>query len=99
MSNNNTSSSSHAMPIQRTMFIKPGMTTHHSHASTRNKGKRYNSIPTCYYCGIIHHTRPNCFQIRSHNPWDKKHVPRDDEPVLEIRSIIYVIKLSSLVKN
>jgi hypothetical protein len=61
MSNNNATSSSHAMPIHRTMFVKPGMSTHHSHASSRNKGKRYNSIPTCYYCGIIGHTRPNCF--------------------------------------
>lgn len=65
MNNNNATSSSHAMPIHRIMFIKPGMSTHHSHASSRNKGKRYNSIPTCYHCGIIGHTRPNCFPIRS----------------------------------
>jgi hypothetical protein len=64
----NATSSSHAMPIHRTMFVKPGMSTHHSHASSRNKGKMYNSIPTCYYCGIIGHTHPNCFQIRSQKP-------------------------------
>jgi hypothetical protein len=43
------------------------------------KVKRYNSIPICHHCGINGHTRPNCFQLRSQKPWDKKHVPRDDE--------------------
>jgi hypothetical protein len=33
MSNNNVTSSSHAMPIHRTMFIKPGMSIHHSHGT------------------------------------------------------------------
>jgi hypothetical protein len=78
MSNNNATSSSHPMPIHRTMFVKPGMSTHLT--SSRNEGKRYKSIPTCHYCGIIGHTRPNCFQLRSQKPWDKKHVLRDNEP-------------------
>jgi len=80
MSNDDATSSSHAMPIHRTMFVKPGMSTHHPHTSSGNKGKRYNSIPICHYYSISGHTHPNCFQLRSQKPWDKKHVPRDDEP-------------------
>jgi hypothetical protein len=63
MSNNNATSSSHAMPTHITMFVKPDMSTHYS--SSRNGGKRYKSIPTCPYCSIIGHTHPNCFQMRS----------------------------------
>jgi hypothetical protein len=63
MSNNNATSSSYVMPVHRTMFVEPGMSTHLT--SCRNEGKRYKSIPTCHYCGIIGHTRPNCFQLRS----------------------------------
>lgn len=90
-------SSSHAMPIHRTMFVKPGMSTHHSHASSRNKGKRYNYIPTCYYCGIIGHTCPTCFQIRSQKPWDKKHVPKHDEPGIrnQVNNLCDQVKLIS----
>jgi len=65
MSNDDATSSSHAMPIHRTMFVKPSMSTHHPHTSSGNRGKRYNSIPICHYCGISDHTRPNCFQLRS----------------------------------
>lgn len=25
-------------------------------------------VPTCHYCGIVGHTRPNCFQLRSQKP-------------------------------
>jgi hypothetical protein len=78
MSDNNTTFSSHAMPAHRTMFVTPGMSTHYS--SSRNIDKRYRSIPTCHYCGIIGHTRLNCFQIRSQKPWDKKHVLKENEP-------------------
>jgi hypothetical protein len=63
MSNNNATSSSHAMPTHRTMFVKPGLSTHYT--SSRNRGKKEKSIPTCHYCGIVGHTRPNCFQLRS----------------------------------
>jgi hypothetical protein len=70
MSNNNTTSSLHAMPAHRTMFVKPGMSTHY--LSSRNGTKRYKSIPTCHYCAIIGHTRSNYFQIRSQKPWVKK---------------------------
>jgi hypothetical protein len=37
-------------------------------------------IPTCHHCGIIGHTRPNCFQIRARQPWSTQNVPRKDEP-------------------
>jgi hypothetical protein len=69
MSNDDVTSSSHAIPIHRTMFVKPSMSTHHPHTSSANK--RYNSIPICHYCGISGHIRPNCFQLRSQKPWDK----------------------------
>ncbi|XP_059428598.1 uncharacterized protein LOC132162380 [Corylus avellana] len=37
-------------------------------------------IPTCHYCGIIGHTRPNCFQLRVTYPWSTQNAPRKDEP-------------------
>jgi hypothetical protein len=97
MSNSYISSSSHAMPIHRTMFVKPGMSTHHSHVSSKNKGKRYNSIPTCYYCGIMGHTRPNYCQLHSQKSWDKKHVPREDEPGIrnQVNNLCDQVKLIS----
>jgi len=93
MSDNNTTSSSHAMAAHRTMFVKPGMSTHYS--SGRNIDKRYKYIPTCHYCGIIGHTRHNCFQIRSQKPWDKKHVLRDNEPGIrnQINNLCDQVKL------
>jgi hypothetical protein len=95
MSNNNTTSSSHAMPAHRTMFVKPSMSTHYS--SSRNGGKRYKSIRTCHYCGIIGHTCPNCFQIRSQKTWVKKHVLRDNEPGIrnQINNLCDQVKLIS----
>jgi hypothetical protein len=90
MSNNNATSSSHAMLAHRTMFVKPGMFTQYT--SSMNRGKRYNYIPTCHYCGIIGHTRPNCFQIPLRSHGLKSMYLGIMSPVLEIRSIIYVIK-------
>jgi hypothetical protein len=63
MSNNNATSSSHAVPVYRTMFVKPCMSTHYT--SSRNRCKRYKPIPTSNYCGIIGHTHPNCFPLCS----------------------------------
>jgi len=95
MSDNNTTSSSHTMPAHRTMFVKPGMSTRYS--SNRNRDKRYKSIPTCHYCGIIGHTRPNCFQLRSQKPWDKKYVLRDNEPGIrnQINNLCDQVKIIS----
>jgi hypothetical protein len=73
MSNDDATSSSHAMPTHRTMFVKPSISIHHTHTTSGNKGKRYNSIHTCHYCGITGHIRPICFQLRSQKPWDKGH--------------------------
>jgi hypothetical protein len=95
-------SSSHAMPAYRTMFVKPSMSKHHTYStcgdmgkSTKGTGhKNFNSIPTCHHCGISGNIFPNCFQIRSQNPWDKLHVPRKDEPGIENQ----VITLSDQVK-
>jgi hypothetical protein len=67
----------HDMSVHKTMFIKPIM----SHTQSTCKGKGDNqSIPTCHYCGIVGHIRPNCFQIRSQKPWKKTLIPRKDEP-------------------
>jgi hypothetical protein len=68
MSNDDATSSSHAMPIHRIMFVKPSMSTHHPHTSSGNKDKRYNSTPICQYCGIRGHIRPNSFQLHSQKP-------------------------------
>jgi len=40
MSNDDATFSSHAMPIHRTTFVKPSMSTHHPHTSSGIKGKR-----------------------------------------------------------
>jgi hypothetical protein len=37
-------------------------------------------IPTCHHCGIMGHTRPNCFQIRARQPWPTQNAPMNDEP-------------------
>jgi hypothetical protein len=80
LSMDNVVSTSHDMNVLRTMFTKPIM----SHTQSIPKGKRVNqSIPTCNHCGIIGHTRSNCFQIRSQKPWKKTLIPRKDEPGLE----------------
>jgi len=94
MSNNNATSSSHAMPVHRTMFVKPSMSTHLT--SSRNEVKRYKSILTCHYCGIIGHTHPNCFQLCSQKPWDKKHVLRDRPGIRnQVNNLCDQIKLIS----
>jgi hypothetical protein len=97
MSNDDATSSSHAMPIHITIFVKPDMCTHHPHTSSGNKGKRYNSILICHYCGISGHTCPNCFQLCSQKPWNKKHVPRDDEPGIrnQVNNLCDQVKLIS----
>jgi len=49
----------------------------HDHVKVKSKipvtKKKSNSrfIPTFHHCGIIGHTRPYCFQIRSQKPWAK----------------------------
>jgi hypothetical protein len=84
---------SHAMFVHRTMFIKPNMSHNHTQFNCGDKGASH-SIPTCHHCGISGHIRPNCFQIRSQNPWNKTHVPRKDELGFENQ----VKKLSDQVK-
>jgi hypothetical protein len=37
-------------------------------------------IPTCYHCGIMGHTHPNCFQIRARQPWSTQNAPKKDDP-------------------
>jgi hypothetical protein len=95
MDDNNTTSSSHAMPAHRTMFVKLGMSTHYS--SSRNIDKRYKSISTCHYCGIIGQTYPNCFKKCSQKPWDKKHVLKENEPGIrnQINNLCDQVKLIS----
>jgi hypothetical protein len=51
-----------------------------------------------YYCGISGHIHPNCFQLHSQKPWNKKHVPRDDEPSIK-NQVMNLCELSSSVKN
>jgi len=29
-------------------------------------------VPTCHRCGIVGHIRPNCCQLKSQRPWNKK---------------------------
>jgi hypothetical protein len=98
-------SSSHAMPAYRTMFVKPSMSKHHTHSTCGDKGKstkgtghkNFNSIPTYHHCGISGHISPNCFQIHSQKPWDKRHVPRKDEPGIgnQVKTLSDPVKLIS----
>jgi hypothetical protein len=94
LSMNNVISISQDMNVHRTMFTKPIM----SHTQSVPKGKRVSqSIPTCNHCGIIGHTRSNCFQIRSQKPWKKTLITRKDEPGLEeqVRMLSDQMKLIS----
>jgi hypothetical protein len=75
-------STSHAMYVNRTMFIKPSMSHNHTQFTCEDKEANH-SIPTCHHCGVNGHIRPNCFHIRSQNPWNKTHAPRKDEPDFE----------------
>jgi hypothetical protein len=91
---------SHAMPIHRTMFIKPSMSHNHTQSTCGDKRvshKNFNTIPTCHHCGINGHIHPNCFQIRSKKPWDKMHVPREGEPGYEnqVKNLSDQVKLIS----
>jgi len=91
LSIDNVVSSSRAMLAYKTMFVKRSMSKHHTHSTCGDKGKttkgtwrkNFNSIPTCHHCGISGHIRPNYVQIRSQEPWDKLHVPRNDEHGIE----------------
>jgi hypothetical protein len=80
LSTDKVASISHDM--SRTMFFKPIMSDNHTQSICGGKGVN-QSIPTCHHCGIIGHTRPNCFQITSQQPWNKTIVPRKDEPGFE----------------
>jgi hypothetical protein len=48
---------------------------------------------------ILSLSRPNCFQLRSQKPWDKKHVPRDDEPGIrnQVKNLCDQVKLISKI--
>jgi hypothetical protein len=73
------------------------MSTYHPHTPSGNKGERNNSIPICHYYGISCHIRPNYVQLSSQKPWDKKHVPRDDEPGIknQVKNLCDQVKLIS----
>jgi hypothetical protein len=78
----NVASISHDMYVHRTMFTKPIISHNHTHSVSKDKWAN-QSIPTCHHCGISGHIRPNCFQIRSQQPWNKSLIPRKEEPGLE----------------
>jgi hypothetical protein len=78
----NVASISHDMYVHRTMFTKPVISHNHTHFVSKDKGAN-QSIPTCHHCGIRGHIRPNFFQIRSQQPWNKSLIPRKEEPGLE----------------
>jgi hypothetical protein len=87
------SSISHAMYVDRTMFIKPSMSYNHTQFTCEDK-RANHSIPTCLHCGDSGHIRPNCFQIHSQKPWNKTHALRKNEPSVKEQ----VKKLSDQVK-
>jgi hypothetical protein len=84
---------SHAMPVHRTIFVKPSMFHNHTKSTCGDKGANH-SIPTLHHCGVTGHICPNCFQICSQKPWNKTHAPRNDELGFEEQ----VKKLSDQVK-
>jgi hypothetical protein len=96
---------SHAVPADRTIFVKPNMSQHPTQSTYGDKVKKIKeaghinvkSIPICHHCGISGHTRPNCFQIRSRKPWDKLNVPREGKPSFEnqVKNLSDQVKLIS----
>jgi hypothetical protein len=75
LSMDNVVSISHDMNVHRTMFTKPIMSHNHTHSVCKDK-RANQSIPICHHCGVSGHIRPNCFQIRSQQPWNKALIPR-----------------------
>jgi hypothetical protein len=73
-------SSSHDASISRTVFVEPKIFETHVSCLDKGKNiivhehdkveyetpvkKQSKFILTCFYCGVIGHTQPNCFQIR-----------------------------------
>ena len=88
MSDNNTTSSSHAMPAHRTMFVKPGIEV---------KGTNLSLLVIIVVLLVILVLTAFNYALRSHGI--KSMYLGMMSLVLEIKSIIYVIKLSSSVKN
>jgi hypothetical protein len=88
MSNNNATSSSHAIPAYRTMFVKPGIEV---------KGTNLSLLVIFVVLLVILVLIAFNYALRSHGI--KSMHLGIMSLILEIRSIIYVIKLSSSVKN
>jgi hypothetical protein len=92
-------SSSRAVSDSKIMFVKSSMPNNHAHEKSREKDESKFSqsrfIPTCHHYGIIGHTPPKCFQIRSQKSGNKHLVPKKDEPGFENQ----VKALSEQVKN
>jgi RNase P subunit RPR2 len=47
-------------------------------------------VLTCHHCGIVGHIRPNCCQLKSQRPWNKKDAPKKDKDVVEFFVSKYV---------
>jgi hypothetical protein len=43
------------------------------HQEKQTQGK---FVPTCHYCGIIGHIRPNYYLLKSQKPWNKQDAPK-----------------------
>jgi hypothetical protein len=39
-------------------------------------------VPTCHYCGIVRHIRPNCCKLKSQRPWNKNDASKKEKDVV-----------------
>jgi hypothetical protein len=96
--------SSNIASTSRTMFLKPSgsepqndkgktlMVSCENDNTTPAKSKHSTkrSLPTCHYCGMVGHIRPNCGQLKFPKTWNKKNAPKKEKDVDEHYKTKYV---------
>lgn len=40
-------------------------------------------VHTCHHCRIVGHIKPNCLELKSQRPWNKKDAPKKENGVVE----------------
>jgi hypothetical protein len=56
----------------------------------KSKHSTERSLPTCHYCGLVGHIRPNCGQFKFPITWNKKNAPNKEKDVEEHFKTKYV---------
>jgi hypothetical protein len=90
--------SSNIASTSKTVFFKPSGSEPHNDKGkaimvscennnttpVKSKHSTERSLPTCHYCGIVEHIRPNCGQFKFPITWNKKNAPNKEKDVEDI---------------